>query len=175
MALSHSHYDHMGGLAGFARACGEADVFFPPSSVSAEPAQYIQAHGLKAHYEGGGFEIRPGFFLVHTEASGYREQSLAISTGDTSVLITGCAHPGIVNITQKACETVGAPLRFVVGGLHLRGKDDESHAGIARELKALGVERIAAVHCTGASARSVLAREFADKSVSAGLGSEIEI
>lgn len=47
------------------------------------------------------------------------EQDLLIAEGDSRVLISGCAHRGIVNIIRKAGQIDSAPLTAVVGGFHL--------------------------------------------------------
>ncbi len=44
------------------------------------------------------------------------EQSLLITEGETTVLVGGCAHGGIVNLLNKAEELLGRPVDFVVSG-----------------------------------------------------------
>lgn len=47
------------------------------------------------------------------------EQSLIITEGETTVLVGGCAHGGILNLLNKAEELIGRSVDFVVSGFHL--------------------------------------------------------
>ena len=38
------------------------------------------------------------------------------------VVITGCAHPGIVEIVEASKKMLDADLLFVMGGFHLKDK-----------------------------------------------------
>ncbi len=39
------------------------------------------------------------------------------------MIVTGCAHPGIVNIIESAQEKLKQPIYLVMGGFHLFKKD----------------------------------------------------
>ena len=47
------------------------------------------------------------------------EQNLVITSGDTQILLCGCAHAGIVNIVRRAEELIGSVPSAVIGGMHL--------------------------------------------------------
>lgn len=47
------------------------------------------------------------------------EQSLLITEGETTVLVGGCAHGGIVNLLNRAEKLLGRPVDYVVSGFHL--------------------------------------------------------
>ncbi len=47
------------------------------------------------------------------------EQNLLINDGEKTHLFAGCAHRGILNITNKAEEILGHELDQVIGGFHL--------------------------------------------------------
>ena len=48
-----------------------------------------------------------------------KEQALILDTSKGLVVITGCAHPGIVDIVKKAKEVVKKDIDLVFGGFHL--------------------------------------------------------
>ena len=53
------------------------------------------------------------------------EQSLVIDEGEFSIIITGCAHPGIVNIVKRAINMLNKPVLYALGGFHLMRSDEE--------------------------------------------------
>jgi 7,8-dihydropterin-6-yl-methyl-4-(beta-D-ribofuranosyl)aminobenzene 5'-phosphate synthase len=79
--------------------------------------------------------------------------SLVLDTTRGLVVITGCAHAGIVNIlTQTVGKFQGQPVYCVVGGLHLFRQTDSQLNWTADKLKSLKVERVLGAHCTGIEA-----------------------
>jgi 7,8-dihydropterin-6-yl-methyl-4-(beta-D-ribofuranosyl)aminobenzene 5'-phosphate synthase len=101
------------------------------------------------------------------------EQALIIRGSAGPILITGCAHPGIVEIARVATDLAGEPLHLVLGGFHLYKKNETAVEEIAVALKRLGVERVAPCHCTGMTAMKILQNSFADASVDVKVGTEI--
>ncbi|MEM0449716.1 MAG: MBL fold metallo-hydrolase, partial [Methanomassiliicoccales archaeon] len=77
------------------------------------------------------------------------EQAIYISTKKGLVIITGCAHSGIVNIVTHAKRTTGSKIHMVIGGLHLGEASQERIRITMDQLKNLGVDKIAPLHCSG--------------------------
>ena len=90
------------------------------------------------------------------------ELSLAIDMGSYGIVITGCAHPGITRIVERASKIIGKKIRIVIGGLHLVGYEESKIYGIAEELRSMGVEMIYPGHCTGIDAEYVLKKIYGD-------------
>lgn len=67
------------------------------------------------------------------------------------VVISGCAHAGIINTVFYAQQVTGvAKICAVMGGFHLAGKESEPRIGrTAEELKQLKPSMVAPSHCTG--------------------------
>jgi 7,8-dihydropterin-6-yl-methyl-4-(beta-D-ribofuranosyl)aminobenzene 5'-phosphate synthase len=81
------------------------------------------------------------------------DQSVVVDTGEGLLVITGCGHAGIANILAQAREIgSGAPVRAVVGGLHLLDADETSLAWTAARMKEAGVRHLMGAHCTGLEA-----------------------
>jgi 7,8-dihydropterin-6-yl-methyl-4-(beta-D-ribofuranosyl)aminobenzene 5'-phosphate synthase len=81
------------------------------------------------------------------------DSALLFDTDQGMVILTGCAHAGIVNITEFALSILSArPIVAVIGGLHLFAASDEALAWTGAKLKAYGMQSLLAGHCTGIEA-----------------------
>lgn len=173
--ISHSHYDHSGGLLNLPVESRGVEVYLPPEGYKKEATRHLKQLGAKLIKGENGQEIAPGMFLVITESGGVSEQSLAIRSEHTNIILTGCAHPGIVNVVKNAKKVLKAKSFLAVGGFHLRGEIALEFVGIASQLKKLGVEGIAPAHCTEPTAKEVLRGIFGETYLDVGVGSEIDI
>lgn len=76
--------------------------------------------------------------------------SLVVRTQDGLVVVNGCGHAGIGNILAQAREMVpGAPVRAVVGGLHLLDADEKTLEWTAEQMLSAGLQYLLGAHCTG--------------------------
>ena len=107
--------------------------------------------------------------------NGIVEQGVIVETGEGPILITGCAHPGIVQMVEVATDIGSRCPQLVLGGFHLLGKKASEVQAIAAQLKQLGVKQIAPCHCTGKRATAVLHEAFVGASIEVGVGTEIAI
>jgi len=81
------------------------------------------------------------------------DSALLFDTDTGMVILTGCAHAGIVNITEYARNIVGKkPIVAVIGGLHLFSASDQTLIWTGARLKSYGVQSLLAGHCTGIEA-----------------------
>ena len=89
------------------------------------------------------------------------EQYAVLTEGGKSVLISGCAHKGIVNILKRYRELYGTDPDVVVSGFHMMNADgyDETAVSRIREvaevLAATGVTFFTG-HCTGTEAYELM-------------------
>jgi 7,8-dihydropterin-6-yl-methyl-4-(beta-D-ribofuranosyl)aminobenzene 5'-phosphate synthase len=98
------------------------------------------------------------------------EQALVVGTAEGLVVVTGCAHPGVVEMVRRAQQVGKGEVALVVGGFHLFGADRGRIAEVIGGLRALGVRRVAPCHCTGDLARRMFAEAFGDDFLPAGAG-----
>jgi 7,8-dihydropterin-6-yl-methyl-4-(beta-D-ribofuranosyl)aminobenzene 5'-phosphate synthase len=81
------------------------------------------------------------------------ENVLYVNVADKGlVTVTGCGHPGIMNLLGFARETIAAPRLYgCYGGLHLSIFDTwkPEFDSIIDEIKQLGMEKMGCNHCTG--------------------------
>ncbi len=78
------------------------------------------------------------------------------------VVLSGCAHAGIVNTSLYAQQLTGTTkIHAILGGFHLAGKEHEPiMEKTVKKLKALKPVLIAPSHCTGWRGASAIAREM---------------
>jgi 7,8-dihydropterin-6-yl-methyl-4-(beta-D-ribofuranosyl)aminobenzene 5'-phosphate synthase len=99
----------------------------------------------------------PGLTLVsaqgRVEDNVPEDSALVFNTSAGTVILTGCAHAGIVNITTYAVQIVGTqPILAIIGGLHLFAASDDAVTWTASELKRFKLQNLLAGHCTGIEA-----------------------
>lgn len=81
------------------------------------------------------------------------DQSIAISTNNGFVLISGCGHAGIINTMQQVRTGIYEDTFFAaIGGFHLLRATDEHLEWTASKLKEFGLKNLNGAHCTGINA-----------------------
>jgi metal-dependent hydrolase (beta-lactamase superfamily II)/pimeloyl-ACP methyl ester carboxylesterase len=172
IVLSHEHGDHTGGLQALLDAGAKPVVFTPaffPLELKERVGQLTELVEIKSETE-----ILPG---IHTtgQLGDLVEQALVIETGDGTVVVTGCAHPGILRIVRKARRMVEGNIVLVIGGFHLGQSSTEALENIVAGFRIQGVEQAAPAHCTGERAIAMFAEEYGEDFVEAGAGRIITV
>jgi len=168
IVLSHIHGDHTGGLLGFLEKNPDVKVYIP-SSFPPSFKEQIKSAGATVADVSNPTKIIEGVYSTGELGTLIKEQSLTINSDKGLIVITGCAHPGIVNIVEKAREMFGRNVYLVMGGFH------SPPISVAKEFRELGVEKTAPSHCTGDEATEAFADEYKDDFIKSGAGKEIKI
>lgn len=106
------------------------------------------------------------------------DQALVVNLkGKGLVVISGCAHAGIVNTVEYAKELTGQDsIHAVLGGFHLTGPFFEKiHDETIKELKKMEPAVIMPMHCTGWKAVQKFQKEFASNFVLNSVGSKLTL
>ena len=173
LMLSHQHWDHTGGIYYILDANRNIQVSLP-RSFSAHFKADMKRYGAKLLEADRACEILPDFYSTGDLDGPMHEQAALVKTVDGIVVITGCAHPGIVHIVKAAKDILpDDDLTLVMGGFHLLDDSDGDILEIIRQFKSLGVRYAAASHCSGERARELFAREYKDHFIALGAGTEI--
>jgi len=171
--LSHIHHDHTGGLKGFLDRNSAVQVYLP-ASFPDDFKRDVRKSGAEIVEVKGRCEICEGLYSTGEMNGGVREQSLICETPRGIVVITGCAHPGIVRIVEEAGKT-GEDIYLVMGGFHLGGKSSEVLQNIVDRFKELGVAKVCPCHCTGGDARELFLKAYGENCILGGVGSRLEV
>jgi 7,8-dihydropterin-6-yl-methyl-4-(beta-D-ribofuranosyl)aminobenzene 5'-phosphate synthase len=84
--------------------------------------------------------------------------------GKGLVIVTGCSHAGIVNITRQAIKlTDTEKIHGIIGGFHLIESSESRIKKTAQALKEFNPDWIYAGHCTGFRAQVELYNTFKDR------------
>ena len=168
VVLSHIHGDHTGGLGPLLGAGARPTVYVPAAFPASFKDDVRARTDLVEVTEP--LEVLPGVYTTGEVGSGIVEQALAVETGDGLVVVTGCAHPGVVQMVRRAQEVTGGEVALVMGGFHLGGTSQGRIERIIADFRQLGVRRVAPCHCTGDLARQMFADAFGADCTLAGAG-----
>jgi len=171
IVISHMHADHAGGLLPFLAKKGSCQVFLP-ASVTPDLVRQVEAAKGKAVLVKDPLSVCEGVFSTGPVLE---EQALVIDTPEGLVIITGCAHPGIVEVVEKAKSVMPKEIYLVMGGFHLIDRAPQDIELIGRRLRQLGVQNLGASHCSGDKAIAVFKKEFGKNYFTLGVGKEIVI
>lgn len=174
VVISHVHGDHVGGLAGFLEENSAVTVYLPQSFPESIKDATREAGAELVEVEGP-VEICEHVYSTGELGGGIKEQSLMIETARGLVVITGCAHPGVVNIVRRAKELTGGEVHLVLGGFHLGGASETRIASIVGAFQQLGVQKVAPCHCSGDVARRLFGETYGEDFIPAGVGSRLEV
>jgi len=144
----------------------------------------LQAAGIRMNLAEGPQEVLPGATLSgeverddrlvpqtpHLYADGASgrqadlfpdDQALVLRGEDGLLVVSGCAHAGIINHCRAASRLMGdARLLAVVGGFHLVGASPRLVQSTIDALHELRVKAIHPGHCTGKAATRALIQAF---------------
>ena len=92
------------------------------------------------------------------------------------VVITGCAHAGIINTIHYAQKITGVTnIYAILGGFHLAGKENESRIEqTVKELKQINPKIIIPSHCTGWRGLLAIANALPEAFVFNGVGNRYD-
>jgi 7,8-dihydropterin-6-yl-methyl-4-(beta-D-ribofuranosyl)aminobenzene 5'-phosphate synthase len=95
------------------------------------------------------------------------DQALAIRVPDKGlVVVSGCAHAGILNTVRHAQEISGVDqLWGILGGFHLARADQDDVQRTIEQVRELGPRLISPSHCTGFGPICAFARQMPDEFV----------
>jgi 7,8-dihydropterin-6-yl-methyl-4-(beta-D-ribofuranosyl)aminobenzene 5'-phosphate synthase len=147
----------------------------------------LKDHQARIYYIDESEEVSPGFYLLAEIPEKYPkphgDERLKIRIGDTTkpdpfkhemvtvveedgglVVLTGCAHNGVLNmVTAAQTEFPGKSIQAVIGGFHLHHETDQTVREIGKALLEMNIPRVITGHCTGDHQTDLLADVLGDR------------
>ena len=171
--LSHIHGDHVGGLERFLERNKKVSVYLPRSFPRGF-TENLRISGIKIVEVHDAARICGGVYTTGELGEGIKEQSLIVHTTRGIIVITGCAHPGIVGILKRAKDLIKDDILLVMGGFHLGGSSKKDLEKIILSFRELGVKYVGPCHCSGDLARQMFKEEYGNNYIHLGVGRRIE-
>lgn len=98
------------------------------------------------------------------------DTALAYRSPQGLVIITGCSHSGICNITEYARKVTGEErVADIIGGFHLLEPAEEQLEGTLQYFSRLKPDRLHACHCTDLDSKIALSRTAPIREVGVGM------
>jgi 7,8-dihydropterin-6-yl-methyl-4-(beta-D-ribofuranosyl)aminobenzene 5'-phosphate synthase len=169
VVISHDHGDHTAGLGSFLGRNSNVLAYLP-NTASAELVQVVESYGAKVQKPDNALQICQGVHVTGSAFMSNIEQSLVLDTSEGLVVVTGCAHPGIVEIVKRAKQMLNKNVYLVLGGFHLLDLSDSQIQQIIRQLRDLGVQKVGPSHCTGDRAIELFKQEYREDCIPIGVG-----
>lgn len=168
IVISHAHGDHTGGLQALLDLGLRPAIVllpgFPPALRDGFP------DGVTILEAEPGQEIHPGIRTTGQMGTDIPEQALILDTAEGTVVLTGCAHPGVIRMVERARELQPGPLYLVAGGFHIMEASQEEIRAILGLFRTLGVERAGPTHCSGEAAMAAFREAYGENFQPLGAG-----
>jgi len=172
--LSHIHSDHTGGLTGFLEANARIDVYLP-RSFPTRVKHIIREYGATVVEVAAPQEICPNVYTTGILGRLVQEQALIVRTQRGLIVLTGCAHPGIVRTVEEVRSLHPENILLVMGGFHLEWATAGKVERIIAAFKEHGVRCVAPTHCSGERARHLFQQQYGQGYIEAGVGKTISL
>ncbi|MHC4188683.1 MAG: MBL fold metallo-hydrolase [Planctomycetota bacterium] len=174
VALSHIHGDHTGGLDSLLKKNPNVTIYLP-KSFPKKLKDNARDYGAKIVEVRESLKICENVYSTGQLGKWIKEQSLIIRTKAGLVVITGCAHPGIVNIVNTVKELMKDDILLVMGGFHLEWSTRGKIERIISTFKQWHVRYVGPCHCSGDKARSLFEKHFGRNYINVGAGKVITL
>jgi len=172
--ISHEHKDHTGGLSAVLKEKPGIEVWAPyffgssfKEKVKKNGGRFVEVSTFR--------KICEGAYTTGVIQGWIKEQSLVLESPQGLILMTGCAHPRIVNIIDLVERLLGRNIYLVMGGFHLAGFPKKEIVEIIAHFKDAGVRKVGPCHCSGDEARKLFEMEYGKDFIQVGVGRRIQI
>ena len=177
VVLSHIHGDHTGGLDSFLEKNSDVTTYLPKSFPKKFKDNVLSFRSKIVEVEQS-LKICENIYSTGQLGRLIKEQSLIVRTDKGLIVITGCAHPGIVKIVNTAKDLMRAPalrepkddILLVMGGFHLEWATKGKIEKTISAFKQMGVRYVGPCHCSGDKARSLFEKHFGNGYINVGAG-----
>jgi 7,8-dihydropterin-6-yl-methyl-4-(beta-D-ribofuranosyl)aminobenzene 5'-phosphate synthase len=173
--LSHLHWDHIGGLDSFLEVNPTATI-----AVHEGFSKHLirDLRTLCAELIVVGADSRslaPGIFSTGMFDSEPPEQAMVVDNVGITATISGCAHPGMERVVERAMRLLERKVDWAIGGFHLMYADAAAIAASICALQGLGVDYVVPTHCTGNEAKAAFEHAYGSRCIDGGVGRAVDM
>lgn len=172
--ISHEHRDHFGGLEALLKMNPDVKVVVP-ETFGKNFFKIPEKTGTVTELISKPVQVCRGLYTTGVLGRSIPEQSLVLNTDQGLVVMTGCSHPGIINILEKVKKDFGREIFMVFGGFHLMNSTEKEINEIIEQMHQMGVQKCGATHCTGEQQINWFRHDFGENFVEMGTGNVITI
>lgn len=175
VVISHRHWDHCTGLNSLLdRLSTECQIILPSSFRNKiisdkDKVRYTNHSSLNM--------INPKIFTLGFKSSWWgipiTEQVLILQHHKGLIILTGCAHIGIIRIINKIEQLFKNQIYLLVGGFHLSYQNKTKIAKLIDLLNTKEVAQVAPCHCSSIKGRQLFKTLFNHHVYDIGSGTEI--
>ena len=172
--LSHIHGDHTGGLEAFLQKNSDVAVYL----LDSFPGRFkkaVKSYGANVVSVQGPLQICQDVFSTGEMGTFPMEQALVLRSASGLIILTGCAHPGIVKVVEKAKDLFEKEVLLVMGGFHLMGVSMDYMKRILVRYRDIGVRYVGPCHCTGETQIKAFEKAYGEHFLRVGVGKVIRI
>ncbi len=166
IVISHSHWDHTGGLFALINRNPNLKVYVGKSFSSRFTAE-LQGKGVEVEKGENWREISSHLYITPELKEPIPEQALVLEGKEKVLVIAGCSHPGIEKFAQLVAEKFRKKI-WIMGGFHLFNSSNDKIRSVAQALQHAGVERAYPLHCSGEKTLEIFSKFFETKRAGAG-------
>ncbi|HBK54556.1 MBL fold metallo-hydrolase [Syntrophomonas wolfei] len=149
-----------------------AEIIFIDSFSEIMPGVFISGEiPRKNSFEntGGNFKVATAHGLLEDKL--LDDMALLVDHPEGLIIISGCAHSGMINTIEYIQERTGrSKMLAFIGGTHLITASEDRLAQTIAVLKMMDIEKIAVGHCTGFYAAARLLNELGPRVIKADTG-----
>ena len=173
--LSHPHWDHIGGLDSFLEVNPQVTVVVHEGFSKHLIRDLRTLCGELIVVGAAPQRLAPGLFSTGLLDSEPPEHGLILDIDGLTAAISGCAHPGMERIVERARTFLGKPVHWAIGGFHLMYADAVAIARSVATLQNLGVDSVVPTHCTGDEAKDAFRHAYNERCLDGGVGRRINL
>lgn len=175
VVISHRHWDHCAGLDSLITNLATNCQIILPSSfrnnivTNNRNIRYIDHGSLNV--------IHPSIFTLGFKSRWWGipiiEQVLILQHHKGLIILTGCAHAGIMQIVNKIEQSFKDQIYLLIGGFHLSYHSKAKITTLINRLNSKEIAQVAPCHCTSIKGRQLFKSLFHHRVYDVGSGTEI--